>query len=62
MRLRTTILRRDPLCTVCRKAPSAEVDHRIPLAHGGHPTAQTNLAGVCASCHLALTLEDRRGA
>lgn len=60
-RLRTTILRRDRTCTLCRQAPSTELDHVIPLALGG-TNAPRNLRGVCSDCHAGLTREQRRGA
>lgn len=61
-RMRLVILRRDPICTVCHEAPATEVDHVVSLASGGHPTAQSNLRGLCTACNRRLGLEERRGA
>lgn len=51
---RARILKRDPLCTVCGRAPSVEVDHALPRSMGGDHS-DANLRGVCRACHLALT-------
>ena len=53
MRLRGTILRRDPWCVLCRERPSEEVDHIVPLREGGEPWKQSNLRGLCVTCHRA---------
>ena len=47
------ILREQPVCTVCNKAPSTQVDHITPIdAGGGHDPS--NLRGVCAPCNNRL--------
>lgn len=53
-RLQPRILARDPICRICGDAPSAHVDHIKPLAQGG-TDHESNLRGVCASCHSRLT-------
>ncbi len=58
-RARAAKLRRDPLCQACaheQRAIAAEhVDHWVPLAQGGHPTADENLVSLCHSCHSVKT-------
>ena len=50
---RGAILREQPICTVCNRQPSTQVDHIIPLdAGGGHE--HTNLRGICAKCNNTL--------
>jgi 5-methylcytosine-specific restriction endonuclease McrA len=52
--LRRRIIRRDPTCQACGRAPSTTVDHVTPRARGGsdHPD---NLAGLCSDCHAVKT-------
>lgn len=53
-------------CTGCKyceqfavhRVPAEEVDHKIPLREGGHPTALSNLQGLCHECHLVKTKEE----
>lgn len=51
-RLRARVLRRDPICCICKRADSTEVDHVQPISEGGtdHPD---NLQGVCNPCHAS---------
>lgn len=74
--LRRTVLQNKPFCncrdcdnsshvtldgkTRCRE-PATEVDHIIPLSHGGHPTALTNLQGLCHACHEHKTRREYHG-
>lgn len=57
---RAPVLRRDPLCTVCHKAPSVHADHH-PLtrrqleAQGLDPNDPKHGRGICASCHSSET-------
>lgn len=45
------ILRRDPICSICHAAPSAEVDHiDDPDDHD-----DANLQGLCTRCHREKT-------
>jgi 5-methylcytosine-specific restriction protein A len=50
-RLRAQVLVEEPLCRVCEKRPSEEVDH---VDHQG-PTVRGNLQGICGVCHKAKT-------
>ncbi|MFC4116470.1 HNH endonuclease [Nonomuraea zeae] len=59
-RRRTLVLSRDGRrCYVCRQLGANEVDHIVPVARGGTHDL-TNLAAICASCHLKKSAEDRR--
>jgi 5-methylcytosine-specific restriction protein A len=49
-KLRRRILARDPICTICHRAASTQVDHHRPKANGGDDN-EMNLRGVCADCH-----------
>jgi 5-methylcytosine-specific restriction protein A len=44
---RRRILRRDPTCYMCGTARATEVDH---IVHGNNHD-DTNLAGICTTCH-----------
>ena len=46
-------------CTRCSKAGRLEVDHVLPLNHGGPPFELTNLRTLCVSCHLDVTWAER---
>jgi 5-methylcytosine-specific restriction protein A len=59
---RRAVLARDPICKVCDKALSTEVDHIVPLAEGGDPYRLEGLQGICSPCHWAKTgAENARG-
>jgi 5-methylcytosine-specific restriction endonuclease McrA len=60
--VRRAVLARDPICTICHKAPSTEVDHVVPLSAGGWAWDQRNLRGTCRRCNRRAGIEDRRGA
>jgi 5-methylcytosine-specific restriction endonuclease McrA len=47
---RAVVLERDPICRLCGRAASVEVDHIEGLA-GGH--GLENLRGVCGPCHAS---------
>lgn len=53
-RIRRAVLSESPLCARCLQAgrytPATEVDHVLPLAHGGTDDRH-NLQGLCADCH-----------
>jgi 5-methylcytosine-specific restriction protein A len=57
---RARILRRDPLCRICRAAPATTADHIIPLRRGGRFTLE-NGQGVCAECHGRKTAQQDGG-
>jgi 5-methylcytosine-specific restriction endonuclease McrA len=73
-RVAKTIMRKCALCARCKIAPSALVDHKVPAgiaiaqaqASGKYPFdkwagffLQSNLEGLCRSCHGVKTLEDK---
>lgn len=59
-KVRAVILSRDPVCVVCRHAPSLHVDHIVAHVVGeAHDPA--NLRGLCASCHGRKTVRDDGG-
>ena len=47
---RARILRRDPVCRACRKAPAAEVHHADPGREDDDA-----LLGLCHDCHARIT-------
>jgi 5-methylcytosine-specific restriction protein A len=55
------ILAHNPLCVICvregRTTVAVEVDHIVPL-HKGGADDESNLAGICKSCHAAKTAAD----
>ncbi|GJH22233.1 HNH endonuclease [Caballeronia novacaledonica] len=60
--IRERQLRRFPLCAMCEAqgllTQAAEVDHRVPLAHGG-TDHEDNLQSLCIECHAKKTLEEQ---
>jgi 5-methylcytosine-specific restriction protein A len=58
--IRKVILERDPICVVCHREPSREVDHIKPFQGIWSMFVDlTNLQGLCKSCHSRKTaLED----
>lgn len=58
-KVRKRVLRRDPICQMCEKNPSKEVDHIVPLAEGGDDSME-NLQGLCSSCHSAKTIRENQ--
>jgi 5-methylcytosine-specific restriction endonuclease McrA len=55
------ILARDPVCTLCERAASTEVDHIKPRHLGGDDTEE-NLRGVCGECHGGKTAAEGHAA
>ncbi len=55
------ILSRDPVCVVCQRVPSTEVDHITPKHKGGEDTDE-NLRGVCHRCHQKKTTAEGNAA
>lgn len=47
--LRVIVLRRDPVCKICNRAPSTVSEHIVPIEQGGATTLD-NLQGACATC------------
>lgn len=59
-KLRLIILARDPICKICGRAASTDVDHIIPKSKGGLD-AVDNLQGLCHSCHSRKTASEDGG-
>jgi 5-methylcytosine-specific restriction endonuclease McrA len=63
MRIRDRVMARDcGLCVVCRLVDlltdAEEVDHIVPLEHGGSDD-DSNLQSLCKACHKAKTAWER---
>ena len=59
-RVRRAILIRDKYrCRLCGAAGRLEIDHVIPLDHGGAALDPANLQTLCVPCHLAKTAAER---
>jgi 5-methylcytosine-specific restriction protein A len=52
-RLREQVLREEPACQICEKAPSTHIHHKVPVTLGG-TNARSNLEGLCQDCHSVL--------
>lgn len=50
-RNRAAVLARDPVCTLCGRAPSTQADHIRPAVLGHRDSSLDNLRGVCAFCN-----------
>lgn len=57
MRLRHVVLVEQPVCMICGKRSSTEVDHIIPVTKGG-TDERSNLQGTCSECHEDKTRND----
>lgn len=57
MRLREAVLVEEPVCMICGRMPSTQVDHKVPISKGGTDT-RGNLQGVCEACHDVKTRTD----
>jgi 5-methylcytosine-specific restriction protein A len=55
VRLRTQLLKREPLCRLClakgRVTPATIADHIVPIAKGGAIHDIENMQPLCAPCH-----------
>ena len=63
---RAAVLARDPICVVCRLAPSTVADHypvsrRDLVASGRDADAIEHGRGVCATCHSTETTKHQPG-
>ncbi len=56
-KLRKIVLARDPICMICREAPSTQVDHIVPRRPEQHAADVTEeeLQGLCKPCHSSKT-------
>lgn len=61
-RLRAELFERQPLCADCRRngrvTLATERDHIVPLEEGGEDV-ESNVQGLCASCHDAKSKAER---
>src|SRR5215216_1466326 len=55
---RLAVLARDPICKVCDRRLSTEVDHIRPLSAGGGPWKLEGLQGICSLCHREKTARE----
>lgn len=46
-------------CKHCGKAGRLEVDHIVPLQHGGKELDMDNVQTLCVGCHIAKTRKDK---
>lgn len=59
-KLRRAVLDRDNwLCQRCARK-GEQIDHKIAVSIGGHPTAMRNLWTLCDDCHAEKTKAERR--
>jgi 5-methylcytosine-specific restriction enzyme A len=49
--VRKHVLDRDPICKMCDKALSTQVDHITPMSEGGDEYNPAALQGLCDACH-----------
>lgn len=52
--IRLNVLREEPVCEDCDRAPSVHVDHVVALEKGGTHD-RSNLRALCPSCHSKKT-------
>lgn len=57
LRLRHVVLVEEPVCMICGRKPSVEVDHILPVSKGGADD-RDNLQGTCKECHEDKTRVD----
>jgi 5-methylcytosine-specific restriction protein A len=57
MRMKEVVLIEEPVCRICNRKPSTQVDHIMPLCKGG-TDERDNLQGVCEECHDTKTAND----
>ncbi len=57
---RAALLRREPWCRICRRAPATQVDHIRRVEDGGAPWDPANLQPVCGDCHKRKTAMEHR--
>ena len=63
IRLRRKLFARDPLCAMCKAAGRVTLatvrDHVVPLQEGGADD-ESNVQGLCATCHDQKSLTERQ--
>jgi 5-methylcytosine-specific restriction endonuclease McrA len=63
-KIRQVVFDLHPLCNVCNKADSVDVDHIKPLfivfLQGLDPYDLDNLQGICKKCHGKKSQEDKK--
>jgi 5-methylcytosine-specific restriction enzyme A len=57
MRMRHVVLVEEPVCRICERKPSTQVDHIKPVCEGG-TDERDNLQGICEACHEEKTRKD----
>jgi 5-methylcytosine-specific restriction protein A len=61
-RVRNAVLHDQPFCVQCKAAGvvqlAQDVDHVVPLAHGGARLDRANLQPLCRECHHSKTSEE----
>lgn len=55
---REAVLARDPICKVCDKRLSTQVDHIVPLSQSGDAWDLEGLQGICSQCHWSKTARE----
>src|SRR5262245_45297123 len=55
---RRKVFARDPICKVCDRRTSEEIDHIKPLSLGGDPYDLEGLQGICKPCHWTKTARE----
>lgn len=59
---RKLILHKQPICMICHRAPSVEVDHIVShCGNWGLFLLESNLQALCHECHSAKTVRENRG-
>ncbi len=48
--MREVVLIEEPVCKICGRRASRQVDHKIPISQGG-TDERPNLQGICDDCH-----------
>ena len=59
-KLRLQLLRAQPVCVLCRRAPSVVADHIKPVRLGGEFWDINNLQGLCTPCHNSKSAKERK--
>lgn len=57
MKMRMVVLIEEPVCMICGRKPSTQVDHINPVSKGG-TDRRDNLQGLCDECHDEKTRKD----